>query len=469
MPASAFEGFLSTPAMLALFEPASLVQAMLDFEAALSTAQGECDVIPQPAAAVIAARCRADQVDVEAIVAASGAAGSLAIPLVKQLTQAVARHDADAAGYVHWGSTSQDVIDTGMVLVQRHALALIDRDLGKLVQGLLHLSKLHGDAPVLARTLLQPAQVVSFGFKLVSWIAPLVRVRDRLRALGQAALQLQLGGAVGTLAVMGDKGEPVARRMASSLGLRHGPGAWHTQRDEAASLACELGVLSGVLGKIARDISLMSQGEIGELAEPSGGGRGGSSAMPHKRNPVASMVALAGSFRTPHRVAAILGAMAQEHERGLGNWQAELAETAGLFISTHGALAALADVAGQLQVDRVRMQSNIDALQGLVFAEAASMQIAKHTGKSAAHALLERLSQQAVAEGRHLRELALDAVKADPNLAASIDSDELAARFSARHAAQRAIDVARPQLEALAATASDQDNAPPWRAWLTPD
>ncbi|RQP25066.1 lyase family protein [Piscinibacter terrae] len=469
MPASAFEGFLSTPAMLALFEPASLVQAMLDFEAALATAQGECGVIPRSASTAIAARCRADEVAVDAIVAASGAAGSLAIPLVKQLTQAVARHDADAAGYVHWGSTSQDVIDTGMVLVQRRALALVDRDLGRLVQGLLQLSKAHGDAPVLARTLLQPAQVVSFGFKLVSWIAPLVRVRDRLRALGQSALQLQLGGAVGTLAVMGDKGDPVARHMALSLALRHAPGAWHTQRDEAASLACELGVLSGTLGKIARDISLMSQGEIGELAEPSGSGRGGSSAMPHKRNPVASMLALAGSMRTPHRVAAILAAMAQEHERGLGNWQAELAETAGLFISTHGALAALADVGGQLQVDRVRMQSNIDALQGLVFAEAASMLIARQTGKSAAHALLERLSQQAVAEGLHLRELVLDAVKADPHLSACIDGDELAALFSARHAAQRAIDVARPQLDALWATANDQDRAPPWSAWLPRD
>jgi len=466
MTASAFEGFLSTPPMLAAFDAASLLQAMLDFEAALANAQAAEGVIPQAAASAIAGACKVDLHDTQAIVAASGAAGSLAIPLVKALTQAVARADPQAAGYVHWGSTSQDVIDTGMVLVERRALALIDRDLGRLIAGLLQLARQHGDSPVLARTLLQPAQVVSFGFKLVAWVAPLVRTRERLRLAGKAALQLQLGGAVGTLAVMGDKGPPVARRMAEALQLKLAPGNWHTQRDEAAALACELGILSGALGKIARDISLMSQGEIGETAEPSGDGRGGSSAMPHKRNPVASMVALAASMRTPHRVAAILGAMAQEHERGLGNWQAELAETAGLYVSVHGGLAALADIASGLQVDGGRMLSNIDALKGLVFAEAVSMHFAHKLGKSNAHALLERLSQAVVRDGTHLRDLVLDALKTDTALSGQFETQQVAALFDAQHAAQRAITVARPQLDALAAAARAQDQAPAWSAWL---
>ncbi len=305
MSASAFEGFLSTPRMLALFEPTSVVQAMMDFEAALAKAQAEEGVIPQAAAVAIAGVCKAQLYDVAGIVGASARAGSLAIPLVKQLTHTVSLFSPEAAGFVHWGSTSQDVIDTGMALVTRRALALIDRDLGALIGGLLQLAQAHGDAPVLARTLLQPAQVVSFGFKLVEWIAPLVRSRERLRTSGQAALQLQLGGAVGTLAVMGDKGLPVARRVAQALQLRLPAGAWHTQRDEVVSLACEVGILAGALGKIGKDISLMSQGEIGEVSEPSGGGRGGSSAMPHKRDPVASMVALAASIRAPHRVSAI--------------------------------------------------------------------------------------------------------------------------------------------------------------------
>src|SRR5258706_247133 len=178
---------------------------------------------------------------------------------------------------------------------------------------------------MLAPTLMQPAQVVSFGFKLVSWIAPLVRSRRRLHAAGRAALQLQLGGAVGTLAVMGDKGPAVARRVAAELELGQAPGAWHTQRDELMSLACEVGVLVGSLGKIARDLALLAQAEGGELAEPSGAGRGGSSARPHKRNPGGAMVALASAQRVPQRIATLLAAMPQEHERGLGNWQAELA------------------------------------------------------------------------------------------------------------------------------------------------
>jgi len=468
MSGSAFEGFLSTPQMVALFEPTSVVQSMMDFEAALAKAQAEEGVIPQAAATAIAGVCKAELFDVNAIVAASGRAGSLAIPLVKQLTETVGLFNADAAGFVHWGSTSQDVIDTGMVLLARRALALIDRDLGVLIDGLLNRAKAHGDAPVLARTLLQPAQVVSFGFKLVEWIAPLVRSRRRLRAAGEAALQLQLGGAVGTLAVMGDKGLPVARRMALALQLRLAPGAWHTQRDEVASLACEVGILAGTLGKIAKDIALMSQGEIGEIAEPSGGGRGVSSAMPHKRNPVAAMVALAAAVRAPQRVAAILSAMAQEHERGLGNWQAELAETAGLYISVHGSLAALAEAAGGLQVDRERMLGNIDALQGLVFAEAVSMHFAHKLGKARAHMLLEQLSQEAVRNKRHLRDVVLAALQSDESLRDQFDAAEVAALFDAASAAQRAITVAKLQLDTLAATAQELARTPAWAAWLAP-
>jgi 3-carboxy-cis,cis-muconate cycloisomerase len=346
---------------------------------------------------------------------------------------------------VHWGSTSQDVIDTAMVLATKRALALIDARLADLIRAVSALAQRDGDAPMLGRTLLQPALVISVGFKLVSWAAPLLRCRERLRLAAPHALKLQLGGAVGTLSVMGDKGPAVAQRMAADLRLTLAPGNWHTQRDEWVALGCEVGVLCGALGKIAKDISLLAQGEVGEVAEPSGGGRGGSSAMPHKRNPVASMIALASAMRAPHRVAALLAAMPQEHERGLGNWQAELAEWPGLFMSAHGAVHALADAVAGLSVDTPRMRRNIDALQGLVFAEGVSMLLAAHIGKSRAHALLEACSHQAGTEQRQLLDVALEAVASDAELRDKVRPDAIRAVFDADTVARRASALAQPQ------------------------
>lgn len=442
MPAAVFDRFLSTPVMAETFGAPALLQGMLDFEAALARAQAAEGVIPGAAAAPIAAACRVEHFDLDAIVEAGTVAGTLAIPLVRALTARVATVDPAAAGCVHWGSTSQDVIDTAMVLATRRALALIDARIGDLTNALLALAQQHRDAPMLGRTLLQPALVISFGFKLIEWVAPLARARQRLRSAAGAALKLQLGGAVGTLSVMGERGPAVARRMAGDLQLTLAPGAWHTQRDEWVALGCEVGVLCGSLGKIAKDIALLAQGEIGELAEPStsasGAAKGGSSAMPHKRNPVASMIALAASMRAPHRVAALLAAMPQEHERGLGNWQAELAEWPGLFLSAHGAVDALAAAAAGLSVDTVRMRRNVDALNGLVFAEAAAMLFARHVGKAAAQALLETLSREAVAAQRPLLKLAQEAVAANAALGAAIDGAALRAAFDVDAAARQA-------------------------------
>ncbi len=466
MSALVFESFLSTPEVLAVFSETSLVQAMLDFEAALARAQAAEGMIPAAAVLTIAGVCKRELFDVPALVAASGRAGSLAIPLLRQLTDSVAVIDADAAGCVHWGGTSQDVIDTAMGLLSRRALALIDRDLGRLIEALLALAQQHQRTPVLARTLMQPAQVVSLGFKLVAWTAPLLRCRQRLFDAAASALQLQLGGAVGTLAVMGERGAAVAARMAAELSLALPAGAWHTQRDDTATLACQVGVLCGALGKIAKDISLMAQAEVGELAEPAGDGRGGSSAMPHKRNPVACMVALAAAARTPHRVAAILASMAQEHERGLGNWQAELAETAGLYIAAHGAVKALADIAAHLQVDAPRMRANIESLHGLVCAEAVAMRFATRIGKAQAHALLESLSQQVGASGAHLRDLCLQALHDDARLRGHFEPVDIAAMFTPEVAAEAAVRIAAPRLDALRLAAQQQVQQP-WAAWLS--
>lgn len=452
MSVSIFDSFLATTDMIAVFDDAAIVQGMFRFERALAAAQAAEGMIPPDAARAIAGVCNAQLYDIPALIAASRRAGSLAIPLVKELTKTVALYDKDSAAHVHWGSTSQDVVDTALVLATRDALALIDAGLAQLTGSLLALAGAHIDTPVLARTLMQPAQVTSLGWKVLGWTAPLLRARERLREAAGRALQLQLGGAVGTLAVMGDGADAVARRLADELGLKVADMPWHTQRDDWVRLGLEVAVLTGSLGKIATDLALMAQGEIGELAEPSGNGRGGSSAMPHKRNPVSAMIALAAAGRTPQHAAALLNAMGQQHERGLGNWQAELAEWPPLFISAHGALQALNEAFGALSVDTGRMRRNIDALQGLIFAEALSIALAQFIGRPAAHELVEGLTQRAVREGRHLADLVPEAVRADETLrdrCSGSDSAALQALFDPVTAAAPARRLAARQLVLL--------------------
>jgi 3-carboxy-cis,cis-muconate cycloisomerase len=445
---SIFDSFLTTPDMIAVFDDAAVVQAMLAFEAALARAQAAQGLIPARAASAIEGVCKAQLYDIPALIRAGQRAGSLAIPLVKELQKTVALYDEDAARHVHWGSTSQDVIDTALVLVTREAMQLLDDGLRELCGHLLRLAEQHLSTPVLARTLMQPAQVTSFGFKAAGWLAPLVRARSQLRAQAARALQLQLGGAVGTLAAMGESGAAVAAQVAARLRLRAADAAWHTQRDEWVRLGLEVAVLGGSLGKIATDLGLMAQGEVAELAEPSGKGRGGSSAMPHKRNPVSTMIALAAARRTPQHAAALLACMDQQHERGLGNWQAELAEWPQLFLSVHGALRALNEAFAGLSVDRERMLQNIRALHGLVFAEAASNWLAGAIGRPKAHAVLEDLSRRAGA-GQDLEQLLREAVAADPQLVAQVDPARIGGLFDAVAATEPARRLADAQLHRL--------------------
>jgi 3-carboxy-cis,cis-muconate cycloisomerase len=460
---SIFDSFLTTPDMIAAFDDGAVVQGMLAFEAALARAQAAEGLIPPAAASAIGGVCKAQLYDIPALIRAGQRAGSLAIPLVKELQKTVALYDEEAARHVHWGSTSQDVIDTALVLATREALRLLDDGLGELAGHLLRLAERHAATPVLARTLMQPAQVTSFGFKAAGWLAPLVRARTQLRAQAARALQLQLGGAVGTLAVMGEHGPAVAARVAAELRLRVADAAWHTQRDEWVRLGLEVAVLAGSLGKIATDLGLMAQGEVAELAEPSGNGRGGSSAMPHKRNPVSTMVALAAARRTPQHAAALLACMDQQHERGLGNWQAELAEWPQLFLSAHGALHALNEAFAGLSVAPERMLRNIHALHGLVFAEAASSYLAGAIGRPRAHALLEDLSKRAAGDGRDLQGLLREAIEADPQLAAHVDPGRLASLFDPAVAAEPARRLAEAQLQALRLAMGTLDASHPFK------
>ena len=388
---SVFEGFLSTPELMGAWGEREFIAAMLRFEAALTRAQAELGLVPEAAARSIIGTCKVELFDVARIVRDSGRAGSIALPLVKSLQDNVALFNPEAVGWVHFGSTSQDVIDTAVALVSRQALGYIQADLDKAIAALLQLAERHAADPVLARTLMQPASVTSFGLKCLNWAAPLVRSRQRLREAAARALRVQLGGAVGTLAQMRGLGPQVLARMAAELGLQAPETSWHTQRDEWAALGCELGLLVGSLGKMARDISLLSQFEVGEVSEPAEGGRGGSTAMAHKRNPVACMVALAASQRAPQRVAALLAAMLQEHERALGAWQAELAEWPGLVMSAHGAVRAMAQALPDLQVDVARMRLHIDTMRAQLPADAADEWFALALAEEAAQSVREQL------------------------------------------------------------------------------
>jgi len=430
--------------MLDVFSDRALVAAMLAFEAALADAEAAEGIVPKDAAAAIVAATRAD-IDVDALVAAARSAGSVAIPLVKTLIATVAARDPAAAAYVHWGGTSQDVIDTAMVVVTGRALDLVARDLDRLIDALVALARSHRATPVLARTLLQPAQVVSFGFKVVAWVAPLVRARGRIARARDAALKLQLGGAVGTLGALGDKGDAVARRVAERLGIRAAD-PWHVQRDDWVALGCEVAILCGSLAKIGTDVALLAQGEVGEVAEPAGEGRGGSSAMPQKRNPVAALAAIAAGVRAPQHAAALLASMRQAHERGLGDWQAELAEWPTLFFSASGALAALADAIAGLEVDAARMRANVARQRGTVFAEAAAALIAPALGKQKASSIVGALAARATAGEGDLDAL----VRADSAFAA-VGADAIAAAFDVDAAARRAGDVAVARLDRLLA------------------
>lgn len=368
-----FEGFLSTPEVMEAFGDREFVAAMLRFEAALANAQAAAGLIPKSAAQSIVGTCKVDLFDASKIVRESTRSGSLAIPMVKTLKETVGLFNPAAVPYVHFGSVSQDVIDTAMALITRDVLEMVETDLRICIDAVLNLAQKHLDTPMLARTLMQPASVTSFGLKCVNWAAPLVRSLKRLQTLKLGALKLQLGGGIGTLARMGDKGPQITAHMAQSLGLAVPCAPWHTQRDEWIALGCELGLMVGSLGKIAKDVSLLGQFEVGEVWERHEPGRGASSDMPHKNNPVASMAALAAAQRVPQRVAALIATMPHEHERALGGWQAELAEWSQLLVSAHASSKAMASALPYLVVDTKRMQDHI---------ESAARSVDKEVGKT---------------------------------------------------------------------------------------
>jgi 3-carboxy-cis,cis-muconate cycloisomerase len=342
---SLFERLLSTPEVMEALSDRHFVAAMLRFEAALARAQASASLIPQAAAQSIVGTCKVELFDVQKLVREAGSARCAALPLVKSLRETVGLFNPEAERYVHFACGDQDLIDTALVLVTRDALNLIKTDLARAVATLLNLAPTHANDPMLARAALQPTSVTTFGLKCAQWAAPLQRAQQRLQIAADNALSVQLAGQVGTQAEMQGKGPLITVMMATELKLR-APGApWLTQRDEWVALACELALMVGSLAKIASDMALMAQFEVDELAS----------------NADATQVVLAAAQRVPQQTATLLGTMAQEHEGGLGNWQAALTEWPALLMSTHGAMRAMAQALVSLQVKPQSMLRNLEA------------------------------------------------------------------------------------------------------------
>jgi 3-carboxy-cis,cis-muconate cycloisomerase len=411
----------STEAMQQVFSGQACVQGMLDFEAALARAQARVGVIPASAAAPIADSCNAERIDLPALASASAAAGNLAIPLVKQLTALVGKGDKDASKFVHWGATSQDAIDTGLVLQLRSALDLIDADLAQLADALAQLAEKHRGTPVIGRTWMQHALPTTFGLKVAGWLDALHRHQERLAELRPRIFVVQFGGAAGTLASLGDQGLQVAAVLAEELRLALPDAPWHTQRDRVAEVAAVLGMLVGTLGKMARDISLHMQTDVAEAAEPVAEGRGGSSTMPHKRNPVGCAAVLTVAVRVPALVSTMLTGMVQEHERALGGWQAEWDTLPEIVQLAAGALQQMCQVAAGLTVDTGRMHDNLNITNGLIMAEAVTLALGSKIGRMAAHQLVEKACHRAIELGQHLRQV----LGQDAAVSTELSSDEL--------------------------------------------
>jgi 3-carboxy-cis,cis-muconate cycloisomerase len=383
------------------------LQAMLDVEVALAEAEAELGVIPSQAVAAIRKAARADRFDIGALAEAAAEDGNLAIPLVRQLTHAVEALDREGARYVHWGATSQDIIDTGLVLQLQRAVPTIVRHLDRAASAAAAHARRYVDTPMSGRTWLQQSTPITFGLKAAGWLDALSRQRTALVDALEQTRVLQFGGASGTLASLGEHGGAVGDRLASRLGLQTPGMPWHAYRDRFASFACALGVTCGMLGKIGRDVSLLAQTEIGEAHE---GRSGGSSAMPHKQNPVGSSIAIAAAVRAPGLVATMLAAMPQEHERGLGGWQAEWATLPELVLLTAGASRVIATLLEALEIDETRMRRNLELTDGLIASEAVAMALAVHVGRSDAHRMVERAARRAESGECTLT----DALAADP-------------------------------------------------------
>jgi 3-carboxy-cis,cis-muconate cycloisomerase len=399
-----FDRLFTEPRIDSLVSDEALVAGMLRFESALASVQADLGLIPSAAATVIGECCSVQFFDLEGLCHSAERDGNPAIPLVKALGQHVKAIDVEAARYVHLGATSQDVIDTGLMLCTKKALATLLVDLIALEERLIDLIERHRQTFMPGRTLLQHARPISFGLKAAGWLDGIARSRKMLKQGAAKSLAVQFGGAVGSLAASGPKGLQILDGLARKLDLMTPELPWHTQRDRVGRLGMDLALLGTALAKMAQDVVLLMQTEVAEVAEDLGAG-GGSSTLPHKQNPIAPTKILANAKRVPSLVSALLSSMIHEHERSVGGWHAEWVTLPEIVRAVGGSVAHALDLVSGLKIRSERMRANMEITNGLLFAENVSIELAESLGKSTAHEILTRASQKSRHTGQHLREV----------------------------------------------------------------
>ncbi len=416
----------STAQMSAIFSHEAHVQAMLTFEAALARAETHVGILPQEAAAQIEAVCRVERFDVAQLYREALTAGTPAIPLVRMLTAQV---EGDAQKFVHWGATSQDAIDTALMLQIRQGLDLLIDELYGVATACAKLAEGHRQTLMAGRTLLQQAVPITFGLKAARWLSLVLRQMQALRQHRERILAVQLGGAAGTLASLGEDGLRVVELLAEELGLPVPDIPWHTERDRITEIAASLGIVAGAMSKIAGDIALLAQTEVDEATEGAGPGKGSSSAMPQKHNPVDATNALASARLALGEVPVLLSAMAQEHERAIGGWQAEWVAIPNLFRYTASVVEHVRLAVAGLQIHTQRMSTNLNMTHGLIMAESLTLALARHIGKSEAHSMVQILCAKAVTSDTSLRQVAL----AESRLRSLLSTEEIDTALNPAH------------------------------------
>ena len=397
-----FGNLFSTEAMRQVWSDENRTRKYLDIEAALARVQARLGIIPAKAAAEIARNCRLEKIDLRKLRAQTERIGYPVLGVVQQLVELCAD---DLGEWCHWGATTQDITDTATVLQIREGLALIEDDLTAISAAMAELARRHRDTPMIGRSNLQQAVPVTFGYKMAGLLSAIERHRARLAELRPRVLMGEFAGAAGTLASLGQGGLETQAGLMKELGLAQPVIAWHTLRDTIAEVGCFLGLVTGTLGKLAMDVKLMMQTEVGEVYEPFAHGRGSSSTMPQKRNPISSCYIHACAGVVRQQVAALLDAMLADHERSTGPWEIEWIALPEAFLLSAGALSQAKAVVGGLEVDAKRMRANLDSTKGLVVSEAVMMGLAPHLGRERAHDLVYDLCREAIRQDRPLLDL----------------------------------------------------------------
>lgn len=398
---SLYSAYFYSEEVNSLFSEQATVAQMLRFEAILAESQSVHRIMPSTSAEIIAQCCAVDLIDIEKLKSEIKLGGNAAIPLVKQLTRIVKNNDVEASKMVHLGATSQDVVDTAMVLQIKAFLAWLEPKLSQLRQLLVALTQKHRSTLMIGRTLLQQARPITFGLKTAGWLQRVKQCQELISETKKRVLCLTLGGAVGS------GNDSINRKVQLTMAelLEIAPPSGGGGLSEWASA---LGVLVGSLGKIAKDVSLLMQTEVGEVLEGVGEGKGGSSTMPHKRNPVTCAALLANATRTPHLVATVLSAMPQEHERSAGLWHSEWEVLVELMTLTAGSVERAIELVSGLEVDEKRMLANLEVTKGLIYAENVSLALAPKMGKMQAHELVEKACKMAIHQQKHLKEVLIE-------------------------------------------------------------